>query len=67
MDQQRRRRIAMSGQKKDLTKAHESIIVNLCDSCSNRYSYEEAKQRDFICCGQKLKEIEKRIDIPLGA
>lgn len=56
----------MTGPKKDPTRTHESIIINLCSSCGNRYSYDEAKKREFTCCGQKLKEIEERIEVPIG-
>ncbi len=52
--------------KKDPIKQHETVIINLCQACGNRYSYEEAKKKNFTCCGQKLKEIEERVSLPLG-
>lgn len=56
----------MTEHNKDPIKEHETIIVNVCDVCQTRYSYEEAKKQDMTCCGQPLKQIEERVAAPFG-
>jgi len=42
------------------------VTVYICEACNTRYSLEEAKERDMMCCGKPLKQIEKDVSIPLG-
>ena len=56
----------MADHKKDPIKEHETIILNICDVCQRRYSYEESKKQDMACCGQHLKQIEERVGTPFG-
>ena len=52
--------------KKDPTTEHEDIIVNVCEKCGTRYSYEEAKKKDMSCCGQPLTQRKERVSTPMG-
>ncbi|HKL26926.1 MAG TPA: hypothetical protein VJ910_11915 [Desulfuromonadales bacterium] len=51
---------------KDPIKEHEEIIVNVCEECGTRYSYEEAKQKNMTCCGKPLTQRKERVSTPMG-
>ncbi len=56
----------MADPKNDPIKAHETVIINVCEVCHNRYSLEEAQRMNMSCCGQPLKQKEERVSTPLG-
>lgn len=56
----------MTSQKQDPIKEHETIVVNVCEVCKTRYSLEDAKKRDMMCCGQHLQEVKERVPMPMG-
>ena len=60
------RRNEMTSQKTDPTKAHETIIVNICEVCNRRYSLEDAQKMKMTCCGQPLTQKEERVSMPVG-
>ena len=56
----------MTDPRKDPIKQHETIIINVCEVCNTRYSLEEAAKNSMTCCGKPLKEVEERVNVPLG-
>lgn len=56
----------MANPKNDPIKAHETVIINVCEVCHNRYSLEEAQRMNMTCCGQPLTQKEERVATPLG-
>lgn len=56
----------MTKPRKDSIKSAETIIVNICQVCNNRYSLEEAQKRQMRCCDQPLTQKEERVSMPVG-
>lgn len=50
----------MTSPKQDSINQPGAVVVNVCGVCKTRYSLEDAKKRDMICCGQHLQEINER-------
>ena len=50
----------------DTTKEHEEMIINICEECGTRYSYEEAKKKNMTCCGQPITQKKERVPTPMG-
>ncbi len=56
----------MTNPKNDPIKSTETMIVNICQICKSRYSFEEAQKKQMRCCDQPLTQREERIPVSVG-